>query len=506
MQRLANSGVGGLLIPLGVAVVASLLLLPNLDRSYLWQDEAQHALLSRTILSHGVPMGRDGLNSTSQEQGHDVGPDDTFRYHPWLPFYISAGAFATLGESTWTARFPFVVIGIATVVATYLLSLSLWRCRSTAVIAAGMLTFSVPYLLLVRQCRYYSPLAFFLLLGVWVYVELVRGKKWAPYALAIVATLLMHTLHLYAAVFLAAVVVHMAIWERALWKQVMIPAVAVAVIHIPWVIWISAVIEYGHAATVERMLGFGLWFAWRMVAHVFTPVIIVAAFALAVARKRKGIAIVTLERDQRAGAYLIALLVAIGLALLAARAPYTFFRYLAPFPPLAAVIGAPILISVFRTSRELGTLAALALGIWYLIPMGLAKLPAELLQPHNGPIRGIVEHLREHGESGDIVFITYGDMPVKFYLPELRVYGVGLTEETLRGAGNATWCVPRNTPMGHTKAELYKFMQTIITTDRFEMIPLDAPDLPYENREDVREHYFVTPEGTPPVRLFHRVK
>ena len=41
---------------------ASCLFLLNLANHYLWQDEAQTALISKTILTHGVPLGYDGKN------------------------------------------------------------------------------------------------------------------------------------------------------------------------------------------------------------------------------------------------------------------------------------------------------------------------------------------------------------------------------------------------------------------------------------------------------------
>ena len=42
---------------LAVALVAaSVLLLANLGNQYLWQDEAETALVAKTVLSHGIPL------------------------------------------------------------------------------------------------------------------------------------------------------------------------------------------------------------------------------------------------------------------------------------------------------------------------------------------------------------------------------------------------------------------------------------------------------------------
>ena len=50
-------------------------------------------------------------------------------------------------------------------------------------------------------------------------------------------------------------------------------------------------------------------------------------------------------------------------------------------------------------------------------------------------MEGIVSYLSENAEEDDVVAITYGDMPLKFYT-DLRVVG-GLTGEGLSPAKNA---------------------------------------------------------------------
>ena len=61
-------------IILCVILLGSLcLLLANLGNQYLWEDEAQTALISKTILTEGVPRGYDGKNFFSQEGGAEYG-------------------------------------------------------------------------------------------------------------------------------------------------------------------------------------------------------------------------------------------------------------------------------------------------------------------------------------------------------------------------------------------------------------------------------------------------
>ena len=68
-----------------MCIVAGALVLGRLDARLLWQDEAQTALVSETILEHGVPLGTDGKNFFSQEQGAEYGDGFIWRWQTWLP-------------------------------------------------------------------------------------------------------------------------------------------------------------------------------------------------------------------------------------------------------------------------------------------------------------------------------------------------------------------------------------------------------------------------------------
>ena len=134
-----------------LAGLASVLLLTQLDEPYLWQDEAQTAVIARTVLTDGIPRGTDGRNFFSQEQGAEYAEGYVWRWHTWLSFYVAAGSFAVLGPTTFAARLPFALFGIATVLLGYAAALSLWRSRAAAVASGSLLAPSVPFLVLSRQ-------------------------------------------------------------------------------------------------------------------------------------------------------------------------------------------------------------------------------------------------------------------------------------------------------------------------------------------------------------------
>jgi len=138
-----------------------LLLLPRLGDAWLWQDEAETALIARSILEHGIPRVRtDDLLISDQPGATDISDDGIWIWSPWLPHYVTAGSFALLGESTTSARLPFVLLAWATLGLAYALFLRWTGDRELARLGVILLALSVPFLLLTRQCRYYALLGF----------------------------------------------------------------------------------------------------------------------------------------------------------------------------------------------------------------------------------------------------------------------------------------------------------------------------------------------------------
>lgn len=64
--------------------VALLAHFKGLGAAALWQDEAETAVLARTVLSRGLPYVDDGVNLVSQNQGRDSDWRGLWNYSPWL--------------------------------------------------------------------------------------------------------------------------------------------------------------------------------------------------------------------------------------------------------------------------------------------------------------------------------------------------------------------------------------------------------------------------------------
>ena len=179
-----------------IILASGVMLLTNLGNQYLWQDEAQTALISETILDRGLPYGFNGKNFLSQELGAEYGDDYIWKWHTWFPFYLQAGFFKLLGGNTFTARLPFALIGMLAILATFFFTRELLKSDKVATATTVLLLCSVPFLLLMKQARIYSPIALFSVLSLWSYSRLLQGEKRSGWLLVIVSTFLFHSHYL----------------------------------------------------------------------------------------------------------------------------------------------------------------------------------------------------------------------------------------------------------------------------------------------------------------------
>jgi len=489
---------------LALTGLSAALLLPNLGNSFLWQDEAQTAVVARTILSEGVPRGTDGVNFFSQEQGREYGPNHLWKWHTWLSFYLTALSFLTLGETTTAARLPFALLGIATVVLAYFAGARFWRDRRAALAGAGLLAVSVPFLILSRQCRYYAAASFFSLLGLHAYVRLREGGRGATGWLFAAAVLLFHTHYLYAATLLATLIVHAALLERARLPRVLWVAAATVLVDLPWIVWFAD-IRPGGEGYVANIVNFtrlashvadyaGLTLRW-----IFEPTVLAILPVLALWRWRVGEPPFRVERETWHNAALLLLYAVVTVLLLSLLSPLVFYRYLAPLFPPAFLLSGLLVGRLLRRSLALGLAVVAAL----LASGSLQRHLFEITHDYDGPIEGIVRFLEAHAKPGDVVAISYGDMPLKFYT-RLRIVG-GLTGEDLAPARDARWIVIRRHNNTDEDTRVNRELRKIVEAGGYRAHALAVPDTPFENRESPDVHRFRSaPKRMPPVLVFEK--
>ncbi|MBM4428735.1 MAG: hypothetical protein FJ026_00115, partial [Chloroflexi bacterium] len=159
-------------------VVGLALLLGNLGNMYLWQDEAETALLSQRLGAYGLPMAFDGRNLIRQApQDVQYTDDYVWVYHPWLPFYFTTLSFSLLGETTFAARLPYALAGLATILLFYHSTRRHFRDPRVAMLGATFLLLCVPFLLHSRQCKYFPFAALFTVATLDAYLCLCQEQR-----------------------------------------------------------------------------------------------------------------------------------------------------------------------------------------------------------------------------------------------------------------------------------------------------------------------------------------
>jgi hypothetical protein len=114
-----------------------------------------------------------------------------------------------------------------------------------------------------------------------------------------------------------------------------------------------------------------------------------------------------------------------------------------------------------------------------------------------------VRFLEESASPDDLVVMTDGDLPVKFYTG-LRVVGA-LTGEDLSVAEKANWVfIRRNTVSSHD-LKARRYLLDNLDPSRYRAITLDAPDIRFENRESPHEHLYRTVREGPKVVVLQRI-
>lgn len=534
-----------------VTCVATFLLFSNLGNQYLWQDEAQTATISKTILTHGIPLGYDGKNHFSQEFGVDYGDNYIWKWHTWLSFYLVAGAFKIFGVNTLAARLPFALLGIATIVLTYVTSKALLKERRTAMIATVLVLVSVPFLILSRQSRYYSATMFFSLLCLFSYGMLLQKKKYAAPLYVAALTLLFHTHYIYSATMLAAVIVHAVLYQRERLRAALLVSAGAVLLNLPWIIWLSS-IKYGNRYSenlfsVEQFFKFGQSYYYQIGEFIFPPMLLIipAFFGVWEWVKQKDLftqatlwkkiriltlililllvgfgillhihfyaaaaasiffLVLVLRKKSPIGESLalLVLFIIITLTALLLSIPSPFFRYLAPLIPVFCILIGYVIEKAMRVHVIFGIEILLITVLW-INP--LHDFLYEVTHDYDGPIEGIVNYLRANGASSDTVVITYGDLPLKFYT-DMKVVG-GLTGESVSPYTNAQWIIFRKTPMSIADTVIRHHLKKHVDWNKYREIKIGYPDIPWENREEPQRHLYRTAMIEDSVTLFRRIE
>jgi hypothetical protein len=518
-----------------LCAVAALLLLPNLGGPRLWADEGDTAVFARTIVERGLPYAWDGRTFSESDRGRRLNADLLLVGTPWLPFYVTAGSFALLGESAFSARLPFALCGVASVALLYLLVLRLTADRRAALAAAALLLGSVQFLLYARQCRHY-PMNAALTLVVLIGFLRLRERPRDP-LFAIAAVLLYHTHPLPAAATLGAAgalaVLHPAF--RPALKPYCGWLAVVVLLALPW-LWVS----FGGWQENSSFLASAGDLPLRLAqigieAAEFVPLLGWIALGIAIAAKRR------LGAGDRAflalaGAAIVTPLLLLALSLSAGELFALGLRYVTGILPLAAGITG-VLAARASGSSNLGLAALLVLFtathlpgaslLFAAFPNGLAhdrtglgfhqpqrplgpwlrlEVPAhlrELWETDHGSVARIAEQLATRADPEDILITNYEWEPLYFHtnlrqglkiFPEHEIAAAaraqGLPSYVFEAKG-ARWVVWRDPWEGsHLGYRLERVRRELARSGARLQRVARVPETVWENRPELHFHRF----------------
>ena len=490
--------------------VGAVLLLSHLGNGRLWQDEAETAVLGKNTLRYGSPRAFDGVNRINPSLPVQAG--DAWTYHTWLPFYAAAAAFRVAGPTTAAARFPFALMGVISIWLGYLAARRLTQDRAIARLTTFLLITSVPFLLHMRQCRYYAPAVLFTLWSVLAYVRFIQNKRWAAVELICAVLVLFHAEHgAFAPVFLA-LGLHHAFTQRGPQRtRGILVAVTLLALTIPWMIYLQA--GQHHRGFALREISRHLQFYFRQINRFLFPIVVwipALIFWRPIFKNLFG------ERGTAAheGWKLAAVLLSVGFLFLIFLPEQRHFRYLIFLVPFLLMVHAAFLVRLLRM-KQWPVLALAGFLIFCTVeatPHGPAGLPAfgirclflefvgELTHPYRGPVDGVVELLQKEGRAGETLKIPYEEQPIIFYTPAIVVEPVPASDNFARETF-PDWIVLRRDwlPNGFLESPYYRQIQA-----RYREVPLDAPDIPWQNRPDPGYHRFRTDLKAPPVIVFRK--
>ncbi|MBL4710352.1 MAG: glycosyltransferase family 39 protein [Flavobacteriales bacterium] len=237
-----------------MVLLGGFLVFYDLDDRALWQDEAETACVSQTITADNLlPKGYDGLNYFSQQRGKEYDENYIWKLHPWFQFYWTATSFYFLEESTFSARFPFALLGLATIILSYFLSLLIWKDKRTAWFTVVFFLISLSFLMLTRQARYYAPVMFFSVYACYGLFGIFEKKKLSLMHFGIATFLLFHSQYLFALIFWLASLIYVFSFHRNKFKKV---AVLIMLLAIPNIIFLKWLLLSPYGEGFELGLGF----------------------------------------------------------------------------------------------------------------------------------------------------------------------------------------------------------------------------------------------------------
>lgn len=496
--------------PCLLAGLAFLLLLYHLGDRYLWQDEAQTAVLAERMLRFGRPLAYDGTNLITidyfptEDRKRSADPKDavdyyihrgdfkadtTWIWHPWGQFIVEAISLRTLGRTAFAARLPFALAAILTVLLLYLFVLRELNSPFIAFLTALFLTLNAYWILHSRQARYYPLSSLFVVVTLMSYARWQNGRRWGACAFIAAAwgwfqvdfgTLWPVLVILFADAFIAD--------RRRIWRPLTV-AGCVAATLLPFMYYFQ--LWRRHVVPARPWDDRFLRNLFNMNQFVVPMLVLILAIVL-LSHRWNSLAVPERRVIVIACATLAVFIVWVPLV-----APTSFLRYVIIVAPLGSILTAWVLVRGLGGVRTwpvwIGA-AVLLLTPWptWLLPSPSFYRASGALRPeltilwnqvfthYPDPNGGVIEWLKHNSSPTDEILINYEDLPLMFYLPNPIRGGIaGFRVED--DATTAPEFVVLRRSVSWVQWPVY---QDELSRYTWNQIPLDVGDVQWGNNPD----------------------
>ncbi len=504
-----------------IGSAAALLLFWNLNGKYLWQDEANTAVLAVRMLKYGRPLGYDGRNLLTNDnyaaedlstigarardpkaaveyyiKRGDLRPDTSWIFHPWGQFIVAASGIEFLGRTTLGARLPFALAGLAAVAALYWLVRSVCGSALMALIACALLTGNAYWILHARQARYYSLSSLFLVLTLLGYFRWQRGARCGEVLFLAAAWCWFQVDYgtiwpVFTILFLESFINALVADRRNWWRPIAIGAILASAI---------APFAYYYELWRRRSVQNMTW-EYRFngavfnINHYVVPGLIVLAAAVLILWRWRRLP----ELERRLVSVSCTVIVAMAFWVPSV-APDVFMRYVVTVVPLGCLLAAWALVHACGSyATRFAWLGAVVLAFtpWLCLPLEvfikppvrintgsnyraeLSLLGSELFGYQPDPNRLVVEWLQRNAAPTDEILINYEDMPLMFYLPNPIRGGVPAFRVEDDSNEPPRFAVMRSVPFVNWDTFLRE-----LNRYQWQFVPLKAPDVIWGDNPD----------------------
>ncbi len=535
---------------LAVFIISAGLLCWNLGARYLWQDEANTAVLAQRMMSYGRPLAYDGRNFLTADVYHwdetqklpTGNPAEAVQYQvqrgglkadtawvlqPWGQFIVAGVSLALFGHDTVPARLPFALAGALTAALLYAVVRRRLASPVAAAAAVALLLGNSFWVMHMRQCRYYALSSLFLLVTLEAYLRWREGRRWGGPVFIVAAWLWFQMDYGSLWPVLGILGIHAVITRTRRLREIVLVFSGFCAVTVPFCFFYELTGRaVKHTAAQWAKVSWGMLFEVNQ--FQLPLVIIPVVICLLWLKKREGSNIQSLPLLGLSLAILCVL--PIWMALVGPVFP--FYRYIVSLTTLSAIVTA---YGIVETARRLARAkdvrwlvpSAVAAATLFFLITNLPSRPGGLVFPEkhrlkyylssvvrpevrfligdltgdgeDDPNRATVEFLRQSLKPGEEILCNYEDIPLMFYLPN-RVRG-GVACFRVTDAGNVSFAVYRRSIMDcHTSIYLRELAKS-----RWQVHVLNAPDIATGNCPDPRYHHGILSARALPLPVFERV-